>query len=235
MEDIRRLSMEAEQIKHMGRRLRKFLQEFDDCFTRSEPREHLRTYVAGQLSNLPRKSIEPIALAHGIRVAAWTFDEWYGRDGEFLDGLLVAGAKLHRRGAGELYRLAARAGNSAKAYPDPTAPERSKTAFSAAFAPSLAGLPGEKFGDVFAGVSETKMEIFSPQRGGKGADCLGGQVDAVLSPTGAAGFAGAAAYPDRGPQCPATNRDQIFPFQPDGGKRRHLALAVVGGLRTIPH
>ena len=57
--------MEAEQIKHMGRRLRKFLQEFDDCFTRSEPREHLRTYVAGQLSNLPRKSIEPMALAAG--------------------------------------------------------------------------------------------------------------------------------------------------------------------------
>ena len=27
------------------------------------------------------------ALGNGIRVAAWTFDEWYGRDGEFLDGL----------------------------------------------------------------------------------------------------------------------------------------------------
>jgi len=27
------------------------------------------------------------ALANGIRVAAWTFEEWYGRDGEFLDGL----------------------------------------------------------------------------------------------------------------------------------------------------
>jgi SRSO17 transposase len=27
------------------------------------------------------------ALSNGIRVAAWTFDEWYGRDGDFLDGL----------------------------------------------------------------------------------------------------------------------------------------------------
>jgi SRSO17 transposase len=36
------------------------------CFGRSEPREHLRTYVSGQLSDLPRKSIEPIALAAGL-------------------------------------------------------------------------------------------------------------------------------------------------------------------------
>jgi len=27
------------------------------------------------------------ALANGIRVSAWTFDEWYGRDGTFLDAL----------------------------------------------------------------------------------------------------------------------------------------------------
>ena len=27
------------------------------------------------------------ALANGIRVKAWTFDELYGRDGQFLDGL----------------------------------------------------------------------------------------------------------------------------------------------------
>jgi SRSO17 transposase len=57
--------MDVSQIKTMGKRLRKFLGEFADCFTRSEPREHLQTYVAGQLSNLPRKSIEPIALAAG--------------------------------------------------------------------------------------------------------------------------------------------------------------------------
>ena len=55
--------MDANQIKHLGRRLQKFLNEFDDCFVRSGSRAHLWTYVGGQISNLPRKSIEPIALA----------------------------------------------------------------------------------------------------------------------------------------------------------------------------
>lgn len=55
--------MDVQTIKGMGRQLRRFLSEFDDCFGRSEPRAHLRTYVQGQLSNLPRKSIEPIALS----------------------------------------------------------------------------------------------------------------------------------------------------------------------------
>jgi SRSO17 transposase len=55
--------MDVQQIKGLGRQLDRFLSEFDDCFGRSEPREHLRTYVQGQLSNLPRKSIEPIALS----------------------------------------------------------------------------------------------------------------------------------------------------------------------------
>ena len=59
--------MDVSQIKTMGKRLRKFLDEFDDCFVRRGSREHLRTYVGGQLSNLPRKSIEPIALAARVR------------------------------------------------------------------------------------------------------------------------------------------------------------------------
>ena len=57
--------MDAEQIEGLGRDLMDFLSEFDDCFGRSEPREHLRTYVRGQLTDLPRKSIEPMALASG--------------------------------------------------------------------------------------------------------------------------------------------------------------------------
>ena len=55
--------MDVHQIKGMGRPLGKFLSEFEDCFGRSEPRGHLRTYVQGQLSNLLRKSVEPIALS----------------------------------------------------------------------------------------------------------------------------------------------------------------------------
>jgi len=57
--------MEATQISRLGTRLKRFLSEFDDCFVRSEPRDHLRTYVRGQLSDLPRKSVEPMALGSG--------------------------------------------------------------------------------------------------------------------------------------------------------------------------
>ena len=55
--------MDADRIERLGVELTGFLDAFDDCFGRSEPRGHLRTYIGGQLSDLPRKSIEPIALA----------------------------------------------------------------------------------------------------------------------------------------------------------------------------
>jgi SRSO17 transposase len=53
--------MTRSQILSLGMRLAEYLCEFDDCFTRSEPRGHLGSYVKGQLSDLPRKSVEPIA------------------------------------------------------------------------------------------------------------------------------------------------------------------------------
>jgi SRSO17 transposase len=58
--------MDADEIEALGPALDAYLSEFDDCFGRVEPRAHLRTYVAGQLSGLPRKSVEPIALAAGV-------------------------------------------------------------------------------------------------------------------------------------------------------------------------
>lgn len=58
--------MDVQQIEGIGGQLRKFVGEFGDCFGRSEPREHLYRYVQGQLSDLARKSVEPIALAAGI-------------------------------------------------------------------------------------------------------------------------------------------------------------------------
>jgi SRSO17 transposase len=39
-----------------------FQSAFHDCFTRSEPRTHFFDYMVGQLSQLERKSIEPMAL-----------------------------------------------------------------------------------------------------------------------------------------------------------------------------
>lgn len=58
--------MEVKDIKVIGRKLKKFLLQFDDYFGRSEPRDNLKTIVQGQLSDLERKSLEPIALAAGV-------------------------------------------------------------------------------------------------------------------------------------------------------------------------
>lgn len=53
--------MDAKQIRSLRPKLKSLLKQFDDCFSRSEARGHLSTYVEGQLSDLPRKSCEPIA------------------------------------------------------------------------------------------------------------------------------------------------------------------------------
>jgi SRSO17 transposase len=58
--------MNSDQILGLGPELAGFLDEFADCFGRCEPRGKLATYVRGQLGQLPRKSIEPIALAAGM-------------------------------------------------------------------------------------------------------------------------------------------------------------------------
>lgn len=53
--------MTSEQIRSLGPALDEFLGEFDDCFLTGQTRGHLRDYVKGQLSDLPRKSVEPMA------------------------------------------------------------------------------------------------------------------------------------------------------------------------------
>lgn len=54
--------MTSDQIKALGPALTAFLGEFDDCFAKPDTRAHLRDYVQGQLSDLPRKSVEPMAI-----------------------------------------------------------------------------------------------------------------------------------------------------------------------------
>jgi SRSO17 transposase len=54
--------MDANQIRRLEPKLAKFLDEFHDCFDRKDTRAHLGVYVRGQLSDLPEKSVEPIAL-----------------------------------------------------------------------------------------------------------------------------------------------------------------------------
>jgi SRSO17 transposase len=60
--------MDATQIRRLGPLLDRFLASFADCFSRQPTREHLAGYVKGLLSDLPRKSAEPLALDQGIPV-----------------------------------------------------------------------------------------------------------------------------------------------------------------------
>lgn len=70
--------MTEQQIGSLGQELATFLSEFGDCFGRSEPRYKLETYVRGQLSELPRKSVEPMALQAGM--APRTLQEFLASD-----------------------------------------------------------------------------------------------------------------------------------------------------------
>jgi SRSO17 transposase len=54
--------MTVEQIRSLRPALSQFLAEFADCFVDADTRYHLTEYIKGQLSDLPRKSVEPIAL-----------------------------------------------------------------------------------------------------------------------------------------------------------------------------
>jgi SRSO17 transposase len=60
--------MDAQQIRGLRPMLGRFLKRFDDCFARKDTRAHLSVYVNGQLSDLNRKSVEPIALAADVPV-----------------------------------------------------------------------------------------------------------------------------------------------------------------------
>jgi len=68
--------MDAAHIRRLGPMLDRFLAHFDDCFSRRPTREPLAAYVRGLLSDLPRKSAEPIALDRGIPVR--TLQEFLG-------------------------------------------------------------------------------------------------------------------------------------------------------------
>jgi SRSO17 transposase len=58
--------MDTAAIRQLEPRLCTFLAEFHDCFARSDTRQHLTTYVTGQISSLERKTVEPIALQAGV-------------------------------------------------------------------------------------------------------------------------------------------------------------------------
>ncbi len=59
---IPKLLIDKEDIVRFMEEFKGFHAQFADCFSREEPRENFYQYMAGQMSQLERKSIEPIAL-----------------------------------------------------------------------------------------------------------------------------------------------------------------------------
>ena len=55
--------MTPEQITALGPAFATYLNQFEDCFVQDRSCDHLHTYCRGLLSDQPRKSVEPIALA----------------------------------------------------------------------------------------------------------------------------------------------------------------------------
>jgi SRSO17 transposase len=60
--------MTPEQMMSLGTAFAVYLRLFVDCFGQDRTAEHLHSYCRGLLSDLPRKSVEPIALACGTAV-----------------------------------------------------------------------------------------------------------------------------------------------------------------------
>jgi SRSO17 transposase len=58
--------MDADQMRQLKPKLNHYLKRFADCFARKDTRGHLGVYVRGQLSDLPQKSVEPIADEAGV-------------------------------------------------------------------------------------------------------------------------------------------------------------------------
>lgn len=84
--------MTSEQVAALGPAFTDYLRCFRPCFGRSDTFAHLGTYCRGLLSDLPRKSVEPMALAAGAAVR--TLQEFLTHHVWDHDALL---AQLQRR------------------------------------------------------------------------------------------------------------------------------------------
>jgi SRSO17 transposase len=84
--------MDAEQLMSLRPQLAQMLGAFRDCFRREKTFGYLEKYILGLMTDLPRKSVEPIALAAGVPVR--TLQEFLG---DFRWDHQRAEAALHRR------------------------------------------------------------------------------------------------------------------------------------------
>jgi SRSO17 transposase len=60
---IPKFDLDRKDVKDLIEELKGFHEQFRDCFSRQEPRDNFFQYMVGQLSQVERKSIEPIALS----------------------------------------------------------------------------------------------------------------------------------------------------------------------------
>src|SRR4030042_22419 len=65
---LENLAMTSEQIASLQPALAKLLERFRSCFERGKTFGYLEKYILGLLSDVKRKSIEPMALAAGVAV-----------------------------------------------------------------------------------------------------------------------------------------------------------------------
>lgn len=84
--------MTEEQLAGLGPEFTRFLGGFRSCFSRRPTFDHMGAYCRGLLSDLPRKSVEPIALAAGTAVR--TLQEFVSDHAWNHDAVL---ARLQRR------------------------------------------------------------------------------------------------------------------------------------------
>jgi SRSO17 transposase len=78
--------MDVEELRRLKPELTKYLKRFGHCFGRKDTRAHLPVYITGQLSDLPRKSVEPIAIEAGV--APRTLQEFLSQHRWDEDGAL---------------------------------------------------------------------------------------------------------------------------------------------------
>jgi len=55
--------MDVKELRRIRRNLDQFLGQFANCISTAPSRRRLRRYLSGQISDLERKSVEPMALA----------------------------------------------------------------------------------------------------------------------------------------------------------------------------
>jgi SRSO17 transposase len=61
--DVPKFDLDRNDVSELALELRGFHEHFADCFRRSESRDNFYRYMSGQLNQLERKSIEPIAFS----------------------------------------------------------------------------------------------------------------------------------------------------------------------------